>query len=181
MGEEKYLCSLVEKKYLSMNEPEEIAIHLFDMYIKEFELLNQICVPNLLPWTHEKHIIVKSTVATCSAAAGATTGGRLSLTAAAVVFTAREHMTKLPFRMLYLDPTTSLPSLACLRDLHLFGGLWRHRCLWALQQKGDLPVQIFHSFVRENTMRRFYDIAPIVTNTQVWQTSLKIGWKKAVI
>jgi len=49
MGEEKYLCSLVEKKYLSMNEPEEIAIHLFDMYIKEFELLNQICVPNLLP------------------------------------------------------------------------------------------------------------------------------------
>ena len=35
MGEEKYLCSMVENKYLSMNEPEEIPIHLFDMYIKE--------------------------------------------------------------------------------------------------------------------------------------------------
>lgn len=153
MGAEKYLCSMVANQHLSMNETEEIAIHLFDMYIKEFELLNQICVPNLLPRAHEKNIIVKATVATCSAAAGATTGGHLSLTAAAVVFTARKHMAKLPFRMLYLDPTTSLPSLACLWDLHLFGGLWHHRCLWSLQQKRDPPVQKFHFIVRKHIER----------------------------
>jgi hypothetical protein len=116
-------------------------------YTKESEpIIDGLCADQLPPTTyvllsrpHQQHIILEPAVPTCSAAAGATTRGRLGLAAAAAaaarVVVARQDVALLPFRLHYgfrLRATAPLPSQPGLRNLHLLRGLGRYGSRWRL-------------------------------------------------